>query len=41
MHVAARPEGAGSSAVSIGPNLPALAVYLMVFQHVPPSGARG
>ena len=35
VHVAARPGGAGSSAVSIGPNLRALAVYLMVFQHVP------
>ena len=35
VHVAARPRGAGSSAVSIGPNLRTLAVYLMVFQHVP------
>ncbi len=35
VHVAARPEGVPGSAVSIGPNLRALAVYLMVFQHVP------
>jgi transposase len=33
--VAARPEGVPDSAVSIGPNLRALAVYLVVFQHVP------
>ena len=32
--MAARPEGVPGSAVSIGPNLRALAVYL-VFQHVP------
>ncbi|HEY5988121.1 MAG TPA: transposase [Streptosporangiaceae bacterium] len=35
VHVAARPAGVPGSAVSIGPNLRALAVYLMVFQHVP------
>jgi hypothetical protein len=35
VHVAARPEGVPGSAVSIGPNLRALAVYLLVFQHVP------
>jgi len=35
VHVAARPEGVGLSVVSIGPNLRALAVYLVVFQHVP------
>jgi transposase len=33
--VAARPAGVPDSAVSIGPNLRALAVYLVVFQHVP------
>jgi hypothetical protein len=35
VHVAARPQGAGGSAVSIGPDLRALTVYLVVFQHVP------
>ena len=35
VHVAARPAGVGASVVSIGPNLRALAVYLVVFQHVP------
>lgn len=34
-HVAARPGGVPDSPVSIGPNLRALAVYLVVFQHVP------
>jgi hypothetical protein len=34
-HVAARPPGVAGSAVSIGANLRALAVYLMVYQHVP------
>ena len=34
-HVAARPQGVGGPAVSIGPDLRALAVYLVVFQHVP------
>jgi transposase len=35
VHAAARPAGVPDSAVSIGPNLRALAVYLVVFQHVP------
>ena len=35
LHVAARPDGVRGSAVTIGPNLRALAVYLVVFQHVP------
>src|SRR6266567_4519107 len=35
VHVAARPAGVPASAVSIGPNLRALAVYLVVYQHVP------
>jgi hypothetical protein len=35
VHVAARPAGVGGSVVGIGPNLRALAVYLVVFQHVP------
>jgi transposase len=35
LHVAARPEGVPDSAVSIGPNLRVLAVYLVVYQHVP------
>ena len=35
LHVAARPDGVADAAVSIGPNLRALAVYLVVFQHVP------
>ena len=35
VHAAARPGGMLASAVSIGPNLRALAVYLVVFQHVP------
>ncbi|MGI8451956.1 MAG: IS66 family transposase [Streptosporangiaceae bacterium] len=35
VHEAARPEGVAGSVVSIGPNLRALAVYLVVFQHVP------
>lgn len=34
-HVAARPPGVPDSALSIGPRLRALAVYLVVFQHVP------
>jgi transposase len=34
-HVASRPPGVPDTAVSIGPNLRALAVYLLVFQHVP------
>ena len=35
VHLVARPESLPDSAVSIGPNLRALAVYLVVFQHVP------
>jgi transposase len=35
VHVASRPEGVPDSAVSIGPNVRALAVYLLVYQHVP------
>jgi len=35
VHAAARPDGVPGSAVSIGPNLRALAVYLVAFQHVP------
>jgi hypothetical protein len=35
VHEAARPDGVPDSAVSIGPNLRALAVYLVTFQHVP------
>jgi transposase len=34
-HVAARPAGVPDTAVSIGPHLRALAVYLVIFQHVP------
>lgn len=34
-HRAARPPGVPDSPVSIGPNLRALAVYLVVFQHMP------
>jgi hypothetical protein len=34
-HVAPRPPGVPDAAVSIGPGLRALAVYLVVFQHVP------
>jgi len=39
-HVAARPPGMPDAAVSIGPNLRALAVYLLVFQHVPVERCR-
>jgi hypothetical protein len=39
-HVAARPPGVPDAAVSIGPNLRALAVYLVVFQHVPVERCR-
>ena len=34
-HAAPRPAGVPGSALSIGPRLRALAVYLVVFQHVP------
>ena len=40
VHVAARPEGVPDSALSIGPRLRALAVYLVVFQHVPVERCR-
>ena len=39
-HVAARPPGVADSPVSTGPNLRALAVYLLVFQHVPVERCR-
>jgi transposase len=39
-HVAERPPGVPDSPVSIGPNLRALAVYLVVFQHVPVERCR-
>ena len=39
-HVAARPPGVPDSPVSIGPNLRALAVYLVVYQHVPVERCR-
>src|SRR5271166_5685472 len=39
-HVAARPAGVPDSPVSTGPNLRALAVYLIVFQHVPVERCR-
>jgi transposase len=38
--VAARPPGVPDAPVSIGPNLRALAVYLLVFQHVPVERCR-
>ncbi|MBN2871988.1 MAG: IS66 family transposase [Halothiobacillaceae bacterium] len=34
-HAATRPEGARTGPVGYGPNLQALAVYLMVVQHIP------
>ncbi len=40
VHVAARPPGVPDAAVSIGPSLRALAVYLLVFQHVPVERCR-
>jgi transposase len=39
-HTAARPPGVPDSAVSVGPRLSALAVYLLVFQHVPVERCR-
>lgn len=39
-HAAARPAGVPDSALSIGPRLRALAVYLVVFQHVPVQRCR-
>ena len=40
VHAAARPAGVPASALSIGPRLRALAVYLVVFQHVPVERCR-
>ncbi len=39
-HVAPRPPGVPDAAVSIGPRARALAVYLIVFQHVPVERCR-
>src|ERR1017187_9500822 len=39
-HVAPRPAGVPDSALSIGPRIRALAVYLVVFQHVPVERCR-
>ena len=39
-HAAARPAGVPDSALSIGPRLRALAVYLVIFQHVPVERCR-
>jgi transposase len=39
-HAAARPAGVPDSALSIGPRLRALAVYLAIFQHVPVERCR-
>jgi hypothetical protein len=39
-HVAPRPAGVPDTAVSIGPRLRALAVYLLVFQHIPVERCR-
>jgi transposase len=39
-HVAPRPAGVPGSALSVGPRLRALAVYLVVFQHVPVERCR-
>jgi transposase len=40
VHVAPRPAGVPGSALSTGPRLRALAVYLVVFQHVPVERCR-
>jgi transposase len=40
VHVAGRPAGVPDSALSAGPRLRALAVYLVVFQHVPVERCR-
>jgi hypothetical protein len=40
VHTATRPAGVPDSALSIGPRLRALAVYLVVFQHVPVQRCR-
>jgi transposase len=39
-HAAARPAGMPDAPLSIGPNLRALAVYLVVFQHLPVERCR-
>jgi hypothetical protein len=39
-HAAPRPAGVPASALSVGPRLRALAVYLVVFQHVPVERCR-
>ena len=39
-HLAVRPAGVPDAPVSIGPDLRALAVYLVVFQHVPAGQCR-
>jgi len=39
-HTASRPAGVPDSALSVGPRLRALAVYLVVFQHVPVERCR-
>jgi len=40
VHVAPRPDGVPDAKLSAGPRLPALAVYLTVFQHVPAERAQ-
>jgi transposase len=40
VHAAPRPAGVPDSVLSIGPRLRALAVYLVVFQHVPVDRCR-
>jgi transposase len=40
VHAAPRPAGVPGSALSVGPRLRALAVYLVVFQHVPVQRCR-
>ena len=40
VHAAPRPAGVPESALSIGPRLRALAVYLVIFQHVPVERCR-
>lgn len=39
-HAAARPDGVPASALSVGPRLRALAVYLVIHQHVPVERCR-
>ncbi|MGH3273162.1 MAG: hypothetical protein ACRDNZ_02405 [Streptosporangiaceae bacterium] len=39
-HCAPRPDGVPASALSIGPRLRALCVYLVVHQHVPVGRCR-